>query len=91
MADATIRSQELTMQQDVAIIQWNLDFVGKVELKVRSKSNCGESEYSEPKIIEVRSSVGIGKIEQKEIETYPNPASSQITFELPPIKKKAAY
>ncbi len=52
---------ELTMQQNTAIIKWNSDFVGKVQLRVRSKSNCGESEYSEPKIIEVRATLGIGK------------------------------
>jgi hypothetical protein len=80
---------EITNLQDSAIIQWNPGFEGEVELSVRSMSNCGESEYTEPKIIEVRSCVGIGEVQQKQLKTYPNPAISQITFELPLISKES--
>jgi hypothetical protein len=82
-----IEAGELTNLQDSAIIQWNSSFEGQVELSVRSTSNCGESDYTEPKIIEVRGCVGIGEIHQKELKIYPNPANTQITFELPEISK----
>jgi len=80
---------ELTNLQDTVIIQWYTDFEGQVSLSVKSTNACGESEYTEPKIIEVRSCVGIKEIQQKELKTYPNPASSQITFELPIIIKES--
>lgn len=79
---------ELTNLQDSAIIQWNSSFEGQVELSVRSISYCEESDYTEPKIIEVRSCVGIGEIHQKELKIYPNPAKTQITFKLPSITKE---
>jgi hypothetical protein len=78
---------ELTNLQDSAIIQWASDFEGQVELRVRSTSSCGESEYSEAKLIEVRSCVGIGELQAKELKIYPNPANTQITFELPTVSK----
>jgi len=80
---------ELTNLQDTAIIHWSEGFEGQVELRVKSINNCGESDFTEPKIIEVRSCVGIGEIHQKELKIYPNPANTQITFELPEIKKKS--
>jgi hypothetical protein len=80
---------ELTNLQDSAIIQWEPDFEGQVELRVRSTSSCGESEYSEAKLIEVRSCVGIGELQVKELKTYPNPANTQIAFELPTVSKES--
>ena len=80
---------ELTNLQDSVIIQWNNDYEGQVKLSVRSSNSCGESVYSEPKIIEVRSCVGIGEIYQRELKTYPNPAKTQITFDLPEITKES--
>jgi hypothetical protein len=79
----------LTNMQDSAIIQWEPDFEGQVELRVRSTSSCGESEYSEAKLIEVRSCVGVGELQAKELKIYPNPANNQITFELPTITKES--
>lgn len=78
---------ELNSFQDTAFIQWNSDFEGQVELSVRSTNSCGESEYSEHKIIEVRSCVGVGEIRNIELKTYPNPAQTQITFVLPVITR----
>jgi hypothetical protein len=80
---------ELTNLQDSVIIQWNSDFEGQVELSVRSSNSCGESNYSEPKIITVRSCVGVGEIHQKQLKVYPNPANNQITFELPQVTKES--
>lgn len=80
---------ELTNLQDSVIIQWNTDYEGQVELSVRSTSSCGESEFTEPKLIEVRSCVGIGEVYLRELKTYPNPAKTQITFELPTIKRES--
>jgi hypothetical protein len=79
----------LTNLQDSAIIQWEPNFEGQAELRVRSTSSCGESEYSEAKLIEVRSCVGIGELQAKELKIYPNPANNQITFELPAISKES--
>jgi len=70
-------------------VLWNTGLEGQVELSVRSTNSCGESDYSEPKIIEVRSCVGIGEIYQRELKTYPNPAKTHITFELPIIKRES--
>jgi hypothetical protein len=78
---------ELNSFQDTAFIQWNTAFEGQVELRVRSTSSCGESEYSEAKLIEVRSCVGIGELQAKELKIYPNPANTHITFELPNVSK----
>lgn len=80
---------ELTNLQDTVIIQWNSDFEGQVELSVRSSNSCGESEFTEPKLIEVRSCVGIGEVYQRELKAYPNPAKTHITFELPIIKRES--
>ena len=80
---------ELTNLQDTAIVQWNTSFEGQVELSVRSTNSCGESDYSEPKIIEVRSCVGIKEIHQKQLKVYPNPANDQITIELPIITRES--
>jgi hypothetical protein len=79
----------LTNLQDSAIIQWEPNFEGQAELRVKSTSSCGESEYSEAKLIEVRSCVGIGELQAKELKIYPNPANTQITFELPAISKES--
>jgi hypothetical protein len=79
----------LTNLQDSAIIQWEPNFEGQAELRVKSTSSCGESEYSEAKLIEVRSCVGIGELKAKELKIYPNPANNQITFELPAISKES--
>jgi hypothetical protein len=79
----------LTNLQDSAIIQWEPNFEGQAELRVKSTSSCGESEYSEAKLIEVRSCVGIGELQAKELKIYPNPANTQITFELPTVSKES--
>ena len=80
---------ELSNLQDTAIVLWNTSFEGQVELSVRSTSNCGESEYTQSKIIEVRSCVGIDEISKNQLKTYPNPANTQITFELPTNSKES--
>jgi len=78
-----IEAGELSSKQDSAIIHWNTDFEGQVQLNVRSTSSCGESEYSESKIIQVYSCTGIGEQSYHSLVTYPNPAKEFMVFQLP--------
>ncbi|NPD47627.1 T9SS type A sorting domain-containing protein [Lentimicrobium sp. S6] len=79
----------LTNLQDSVIIEWNSTFEGQAALSVRSISNCGESAYTQAKLIEVEICLGLGEINKKSLFLYPNPATNQITFELPNIKKQS--
>lgn len=80
---------ELTNLQDSAIIQWNTTFEGQAALSDRSVSNCGESDYSQAKLIQVEICLGLGEINKRSLFLYPNPATNQITFELPNINKQS--
>ncbi|NPD47626.1 MULTISPECIES: T9SS type A sorting domain-containing protein [unclassified Lentimicrobium] len=84
-----LEAGELTNKNDTVLIHWNTDYEGQATLSVRSTSSCGESEYSEPKNIVVRACVGIDEINKKSLYLYPNPATNQITFELPNINKQS--
>ncbi len=80
---------EINNQQDTAIISWNLNFEGTATLKTALVNICDAAEYSPTKEIHVKTCVGVGEIQAKELKIYPNPANNQITFELPVIKKES--
>ncbi len=81
---------EINNQQDTAIISWNLSFEGTATLKTALINTCDAEEYSPTKEIHVKTCVGIGEIQAKELKIYPNPADNQITFELPTISKESS-
>jgi len=79
----------LNNQQDTAIISWNLSYEGLVSLKTAIVNPCDEEEYSSPKEISIKTCTGLEEQKAKELKIYPNPAKTQITFELPDLSKES--
>lgn len=76
-------------QQDTAIITWNPIFEGQVSLKTGIINKCDIEEFSNEKEVLVRTCLGLRQEHIKELNLYPNPATNQITFELPQINKQS--
>lgn len=79
----------LNNQQDTAIISWNTSYEGLVSLKTAIVNPCDEEEYSSPKEISIKTCTGLEEQKAKELKIYPNPAKTQITFELPDLSKES--
>jgi hypothetical protein len=62
-----------------ATITWS-GLLGSASLTVKSENECGESEWSEPLIIQVDNSVGVEETLQGQITISPNPANGFIHF-----------
>jgi hypothetical protein len=60
-------------------IEWDTEFEGNAELKVRGINNCGISEYSEILNIVVYNTVGISNY-NREISVSPNPSKGIFTL-----------
>ena len=75
-------------QQDTVIITWSPSFEGEVSLKTGILNKCDMEEFSSEKEVLVRTCLGLSNQETKELNLYPNPATNQITFELPNINKQ---
>jgi hypothetical protein len=80
---------EIINLHDSVRISWNQNYFDTVWLQVRAVNEYGESSYSEAKQILLKDCTGLGESHQKQLKAYPNPASSQITFELPQISKES--
>ena len=76
-------------QQDTAIITWNPTYEGQVSLKTGILNKCDIEEFSNEKEVLVRTCLGVGQEQTKQLILYPNPATNQITFELPNINKQS--
>lgn len=74
---------------DSVLIQWDTTYTDTAWLKVKALNEYGESSYSTAKQIIVKDCTGLGEISQKQLKTYPNPAHTRITFELPIITKES--
>jgi hypothetical protein len=64
-----------------AEVNWSEDFFGTATITVRSTNDCGESEWSEPRYVQVEDCVGIDEHAMEIIKVYPNPAGDYICFE----------
>ena len=67
-----------------ATVSWAQDFTGTAAVVVRSVNDCGESNWSQPHLVQVYSCIGIHEqqTEGMTLKVYPNPAKDFIIFEL---------
>lgn len=81
----------ITILNDTALINWNPQFEGQTILKYAALNKCDQEEFSSDKEIFVQSCVGVNKLQGYYFQVYPNPASTQVTFDyqLPIGKEKA--
>lgn len=79
----------LIQLHDTALVQWNSNYSDTAWLQVRAVNEYGESSYSEFKQILLKDCTGFGEIQQKQLKTYPNPAQTFITFDLPVITSES--
>jgi hypothetical protein len=80
-------SGEIINLQDTALINWNPAYEGMVSLKTAATNPCEEEEYSPQKEIWVKTCLGLKEHSYAKLKIYPNPAKTQITFELPTVSK----
>ncbi len=68
-----------------ATILWNAAFSGSTAVYARSANYCGESQWSQPLLVQVYDYLGIGgsKDIKLQMKVYPNPARAFVVFELP--------
>jgi hypothetical protein len=64
------------------IISWSADFRGQASLKVKASNMCGESDWSEPKIMQVISTIGLEEFNANNIRIYPNPTTDIFVLEI---------
>lgn len=65
-----------------ATVEWNIDFRGQAILKEQAINMCGLSEWSTPKEVFVKSTIGMPEIGMQSIQLYPNPANGLFTLEI---------
>jgi hypothetical protein len=80
-------SGDIHNQHNTAIISWNPAYEGLVNIKTAAINPCDEEEYSTVKEVLVRTCTGLHELNNKQLKIYPNPANTQITFELPTVSK----
>ena len=63
-------------------IQWDLNYLGTAEIKVKGENECGTSTYSSPSYpVAVYNTVGIYDGVNLLFSVYPNPAANQVTIQ----------
>lgn len=62
------------------IVSWNADFRGEAQISVQISSFCGQSEWSETKKVEVKSTIGLNESQVASLLLYPNPVSDLLTI-----------
>ncbi|KAF0130308.1 MAG: hypothetical protein FD155_1608 [Bacteroidetes bacterium] len=60
-------------------ITWNTSFIGNCALMVKAVNNCGESQYSIPKIIYVDYITSLDEVKHNPITIFPNPSDGIFT------------
>ncbi len=75
---------EITDLGYMAIVDWNPDFMGNVALTVSALDVCGTGEASEPLLIVVDNTVGVGQhvAESVTIAVTPNPNNGEFEIEV---------
>ena len=61
-----------------AIVEWDNDYQGQASISYRYENPCGSTAVSEPVLVRVFNSTGIGEQEIATIDVYPNPAKDMI-------------
>ena len=62
------------------LINWDPDFLGEVALYLMASNFCGQGELSDPKVVQIISTIGISEQNTIDLHIYPNPAHGQITI-----------
>ena len=70
----------LNSDSTLALLHWASNWEGQAEIKVRSRNDCGNSEWSEVHNSWAYSCLGVGDIQQAKpaFVLFPNPAQSEI-------------
>lgn len=63
-------------------IDWNTNYTGSVSLKVCGVNDCGNSSFSDEKIIYIDNSVGISEKNNINVNLFPNPSTGIFTLNL---------
>lgn len=64
-------------------ITWNTNFIGNVSLSVKATNDCGDGTVSDPKVINVINTTGIGENPGLgNLNIYPNPSDGDFTLQM---------
>ncbi len=79
-----VEAGSLTPSDTSCSVHWNSSFEGTASIVVKSESQCGESQWSEPHFVQVYSCIGVEEFETDGIrlKVYPNPAKGFVVFEV---------
>ncbi len=82
--DITPGVGSLTSDLNTCQIEWDIDVPVDAELRVKGENSCGESQWSEVKIIHLVPDVVPGYSEERLFvaDVYPNPSSGDITISI---------
>jgi hypothetical protein len=72
----------LTAETLTAEINWSENYTGTAAIITRSHNDCGYSEWSQPKYLQVNNCLRIAETDESKIFVYPNPAKNLVQFEV---------